>query len=111
MIMSATQTGLSLSDEVFKRRLTDYEANSNCISASIGKNNNHIFLNSVSKLNLIFWANLGKTTPTLLNGPAIYFITSSTTYLNMVALTPYSKEIISIVIVDVYTYMTLARSR
>ena len=83
MIMSATQTGLSLSDEVFKR--TDYETNSNCISASIGKNNSRIFLNSVSKLNLIFWANLGKTTPTLLNGPAIYFITSSTTYLNMVA--------------------------
>ena len=85
MIMSATQTGLSSSDEVFKRRLTDYETNNNCISASIGKNNNRIFLNSVSKLNLIFWANLGKTTPTLLNGPAIYFITSSTTYLNIVA--------------------------
>ena len=82
-----------------------------CTSASINKNNNRIFIDSMSKLNLIYWANLGKTTPTPLNGPAVYFITSSTTYLNMVLLAPYSKEIISIVIVDVYTYMTLTRSR
>ena len=89
-----------------KSSRTDYETNSTCIlagqtfrggegtsgprdystctSASIDKNNNRIFLDSVSKLKLIFWANLGKTTPTPLNGPAVYFITSSTTYLNMV---------------------------
>ena len=80
MTSSATQADPSSSDEVFKRVLTDYETNST--SASIDKNNNRIFLDSVSKLNLIFWANLGKTTPTSLNGPAVYFITSSTTYLN-----------------------------
>ena len=84
MTSSATQADPSSSDEVFKRRLTDYETNSNCTLASIDKNNNRIFLDSVSKLKLIFWANLGKTTPTPLNGPAVYFITSCTTYLNMV---------------------------
>ena len=40
------------------------------------QNNNRIFLD---KLNLIFWGNLGKATPTLLNGPVM---ASSTTYLN-----------------------------
>ena len=81
MTSLATQADPSSSDEVFKRVLTDYETNSTCTLASIDKNNNRIF---VSKLKLIFWANLGKTTPTPLNGPAVYFITSSTTYLNMV---------------------------
>ena len=69
MTSSATQTDPSSSDEVFKRVLTDYETNSTCTLASIDKNNNRIFLDSVSKLKLIFWANLGKTTPTPLNGP------------------------------------------
>ena len=84
MTSLATQADPSSSDEVFKRVLTDYETKRTCTSASIDKNNNRIFLDSVSKLNLIFWANLGKTTPTPLNGPAVYFITSSTTYLNVV---------------------------
>ena len=78
---SATQAATSSLDEVFKRALTNYDTcctNSTCTSAStcIDKNNTHIFLDSVSKLNLIFW---GKTTPTPLNGLAKYFITSSTT--------------------------------
>ena len=84
MIRSATQADQSSSDEVFKRRLTDYGTNSTCTLASMDKNNNRIFLDSVAKINLILWANLVKTTTTFLNGPAIYFITSSTTYLNKV---------------------------
>ena len=48
MTSSATQADPSLSDEVFKRVLTDYETNSTCTSASIDKNNNRIFLDSVS---------------------------------------------------------------
>ena len=84
MTSSAKQADPSSSNEVFKGVLTDYETSSTCTLASIDKNNNRIFLDSVSKLKLIFWANLGKTTPTPLNGPAVYFITSSTTYLNMV---------------------------
>ena len=84
MARSATQADPSSSDEVFKRALTDYETNSTCTSASRDKNDNHIFLDSVSKLNLIFWVNLDKNTLTPLNGPAIYFITSSKTYLNMI---------------------------
>ena len=69
MIRSATQADQSSSDDVFKRVLTGYETNSNCTSVSIDKNK-YIFLDSVSTLNLIFWANLGKTMPTSLNGPA-----------------------------------------
>ena len=53
-----TQADPSSSGEVFKRVLADYETNSTCTSASIDKNNNRVFLDSVSKLNLIF---LGKS--------------------------------------------------